>query len=310
LPAFTERDQKLLLSGLEASVDLVALSFVRSPVDIQSARSFLAAHQANLPLMAKIEKLESLDIIDEILAVADSIMVARGDLGIEVPIAQVPHIQKELISKAIQAAKPVVTATQMLRSMVENPRPSRAEVSDIANAVLDGSDALMLSEESAVGAYPVEAVKVLAETAEVAEGRLFARRPFVSLSPTDRVSASESIAHAASLVAHQAKATAIICCTRTGQTARLVAKYRPAQPIVAATPEPQTVRPLMLVWGVQPFLLEEFTSIDAIIKAAIDLTFKKGIVMPGNKVVIVAGAPYSPLGETDFLRVATLNYPP
>jgi pyruvate kinase len=260
--------------------------------------------------MAKIEKLESLDIIDEILAVADSIMVARGDLGIEVPIAQVPHIQKELISKAIQAAKPVVTATQMLRSMVENPRPSRAEVSDIANAVLDGSDALMLSEESAVGAYPVEAVKVLAETAEVAEGRLFARRPFVSLCPTDRVSASESIAHAASLVAHQAKATAIICCTRTGQTARLVAKYRPAQPIVAVTPEPQTVRPLMLVWGVQPFLLEEFTSIDAMIKAAIDLAFKKGIVTPGNKVVIVAAAPYTPPGETDFLRVATLNDPP
>jgi pyruvate kinase len=307
LPAFTERDEKLLLSGLEAGVDLVALSFVRSPVDIQSARSFLAACQAKLPLMAKIEKLESLDIIDEILDVADSIMVARGDLGIEVPIAQVPHIQKELISKAMQAAKPVVTATQMLRSMVENPRPSRAEVADIANAVLDGSDALMLSEESAVGAYPVEAVKVLAETAEVAEGRLFAQRPFVSLSPTERVSFSEAIAHAASLVAHQAKATAIICCTRTGKTARLVAKYRPVQPIVAVTPEPQTVRPLMLVWGVQPILLEEFPSMDAMIKAAIDLTFKKGIVMPGDKVVIVAGAPYSPPGETDFLRVATLN---
>jgi pyruvate kinase len=310
LPAFTERDQKLLLSGLEASVDLVAISFVRSPADLQSARGFLAARQANLPLMAKIEKLESLDMIDEILAVADSIMVARGDLGIEVPIAQVPHIQKELISKAMQAAKPVVTATQMLRSMVENPRPTRAEVADIANAVLDGSDALMLSEESAVGAHPVEAVKVLAETAEVAEGRLFARRPFVSLSPTDNVSSSEAVAHAASLVAHQAKATAIICCTRTGQTARLVAKYRPAQPIVAVTPEPQTVRPLMLVWGVQPFLLEEFTSIDAMIKAAIDLAFKKGIVTPGNKVVIVAAAPYTPPGETDFLRVATLNDPP
>jgi pyruvate kinase len=310
LSAFTEHDQKLLLSGLEASVDVVALSFVRSPADIKSAQSFIAARQANIPVMAKIEKLESLDIIAEILAVADSVMVARGDLGIEVPITQVPHIQKELISKANQAAKPVVTATQMLRSMVENPRPSRAEVSDIANAVLDGSDALMLSEESAVGAYPVEAVKVLAETAEVAEDRLFARRPFVSLCPTDRVSASESIAHAASLVAHQAKATAIICCTRTGQTARLVAKYRPAQPIVAVTPEPQTVRPLMLVWGVQPFLLEEFTSIDAMIKAAMDLAFKKGIVMAGNKVVIVAGAPYSPPGQADFLRIATLNDPP
>jgi pyruvate kinase len=310
LHAFTERDQELLLCGLEAGVDLVALSFVCSPVDILSARSFLTARQANLPLMAKIEKLESLDIIDEILAVADSIMVARGDLGIQVPIAQVPHIQKELISKAMQAAKPVVTATQMLRSMVENPRPTRAEVADIANAVLDGSDALMLSEESAVGAYPVEAVKVLAETAEVAEGRLFARRPFISLSPTDRVSASEVIAHAASLVAHQAKATAIICCTRTGQTARLVAKYRPVQPIVAVTPEPQTVRPLMLVWGVQPFLLDEFSSIDAMIKAAIDLAFKKRIVVPGNKVVIVAAAPSAPPGQTDFLRVATLNDPP
>ena len=310
LSAFTEHDQKLLLSGLEASVDVVALSFVRSPADITSARSFLAGRQANLPVMAKIEKLESLDIIADILAVADSIMVARGDLGIEVPITQVPHIQKELIFKANQAAKPVVTATQMLRSMVENPRPSRAEVSDIANAVLDGSDALMLSEESAVGAYPVEAVKVLAETAEVAEDRLFARRPFVSLCPTDRVSASESIAHAASLVAHQAKATAIICCTRTGQTARLVAKYRPAQPIVAVTPVPQTVRRLMLVWGVQPFLLEEFTSIDAMIRAAMDLAFKKGIVMEGNKVVIVAGAPYSPPGQADFLRIATLNDPP
>jgi pyruvate kinase len=256
--------------------------------------------------MAKIEKLESLDIIDEIIAVADSIMVARGDLGLEVPIAQVPHIQKELISKAMQAAKPVVTATQMLRSMVENPRPTRAEVADIANAVLDGSDALMLSEESAVGAYPVEAVKVLAETAEVAEARLFARRPFVCLSPTDRVSAAEAIAHAASLVAHQAKATAIICCTRTGQTARLVAKYRPVQPIIAITPEPQTVRPLMLVWGVQPFLIDECTSSDAMIKAAIDLASKKGIVKAG-KVVIVAAAPYSPRGETDFLRVATVN---
>jgi pyruvate kinase len=220
------------------------------------------------------------------------------------------HIQKELISKAIQAAKPVVTATQMLRSMVENPRPSRAEVSDIANAVLDGSDALMLSEESAVGAYPVEAVKVLAETAAVAEARLFARRPFVSLSPADGISTSEAIAHAASLVAHQAKAAAIICCTRTGQTARLIAKYRPVQPIVAVTPEPQTVRPLMLVWGVQPFLVEEFTSIDAMTKAAIAVAFKKKVVRPGNKVVIVAAAPSAPQGQTDFLRVATLNDSP
>jgi pyruvate kinase len=307
LRAFTDRDQKLLLCGVEAGVDLVALSFVRAPVDILSAQSFLAAHQAKLPVMAKIEKLESLDTIDEILAVADSIMVARGDLGIEVPIVQVPHIQKELITKAIQAAKPVVTATQMLRSMVENPRPTRAEVADVFNAVLDGSDAVMLSEESAVGAYPVEAVKVLAETAEAAEARIFAKQPFASPPPTDSVSDSEAIAHAASLVALQAKATAIICCTRTGQTARLVAKYRPAQPIVAVTPESQTVRQLMLVWGVQPILSEEFTSIDAMIKAAMELAYKKGVIIPGDKIVIVAGAPSALPGQTDFLRVTSFN---
>ncbi|MGH7928459.1 MAG: pyruvate kinase [Candidatus Binatia bacterium] len=307
LLAFTERDQKLLLSGLEASVDLVALSLVRSPADIQSARSFLAAHQARLPLMAKIEKLESLDVIDEILAVADSIMVARGDLGVEVPIAQVPHIQKELIAKAIQAAKPVVTATQMLRSMVENPRPTRAEVADVFNAVLDGSDALMLSEESAVGNYPVEAVKVLAETAKAAEARIFAQRPVASLSRTGSVSDSEAIAQAASVVALQARATAIICCTRTGQTARLIAKYRPVQPIVAVTPEARTVQPLMLVSGVQSILSEEFTSIDAMIKDAMERAYKKGVIMPGDKVVIVAGAQYAPRGQTDFLRVTTFE---
>jgi pyruvate kinase len=306
LAAFTERDQELLLAGLEAGVDLVALSFVRSPADIQAARNFLAAHQAKLPLMAKIEKLESLDIIDEILAVVDSIMVARGDLGLAVPIAQVPHIQKELITKAIQAGKPVVTATQMLRSMVENPRPTRAEVSDIANAVLDGSDALMLSEESAVGAYPLEAVKVLAETAEAAEARLFAQRSLTSRSPIG-ISTSEAIAHASSLVALQIKATAIICCTRTGRTARLIAKYRPGQPIVAFTPEAKTVRQLMLAWGIQPILSEEFTSIDTMIKAAMELAYKKGIIVPGDKVVIVAGALFIPSAETDFLRVAAFE---
>jgi len=175
LPAFTDRDRELLQAGLEAGVDLAALSFVRSAADIESVRNFLSARRrSDLPLMAKIEKLESLDIIDEILAVADSIMVARGDLGIEVPMAQLPHIQKDLIRKSIQAARPVVTATQMLRSMVENPRPTRAEVADVANAVLDGSDALMLSEESAIGAYPVEAVKMLAAAAEAAAARLFA----------------------------------------------------------------------------------------------------------------------------------------
>jgi pyruvate kinase len=303
--AFTERDAELLLCGIAAGVDLVAISFVRAAADIQSAQDFLAAHGTKLPVMAKIEKLESLDTIDEILAVADSMMVARGDLGIEVPIAQVPHVQKELIAKANHAAKPVVTATQMLRSMVENPRPTRAEVADAFNAVLDGSDALMLSEESAVGAYPVEAVKVLADTAEAAEARIFARRPFAFPSLAGSVPDSEAIAHAASLVARRAEAVAIICCTRRGETARLLAKYRPAQPIVAFTPEAETMRQLMLVWGVQPMRSEEFISIDVMTKTAMEAAHQKRIVMPGDKVVLVAGTPSASPGESDFLRVVS-----
>jgi pyruvate kinase len=305
LRAFTARDQELVVSGIEGGVDLVALSFVRAPMDIQSAQSFLAARQSKLPVMAKIEKLDSLDAIDQIIAVADPIMVARGDLGIEVPIAQVPHIQKELIAKANEAAKPVVTATQMLRSMVENPRPTRAEVADVFNAVLDGSDAVMLSEESAVGAYPVEAVNVLAETAETAEARLFNLRPAASISEAGRASASEGIARAAYLVALQTGAAAIICCTRTGRTARLVAKYRPVQPIIAVTPDARIVRQLMIVRGVQPMLSEEFTSIGAMLNAAIRLTFEKGIVTREDKIVVVAGAPSTPPGENDFLRVTS-----
>src|SRR5690242_19688015 len=195
----------------------------------------------------------------------------------------------------------------MLRSMVENPRPTRAEVADVFNAVLDGSDALMLSEESAVGAYPVEAVKVLAETAEAAEARLFNLRPAPSISETGSASMSESVAQAASLVALQTGAAAIICCTRTGKTARLVAKYRPIQPIIAFTPEVRIVRQLMLVRGVQPILSEEFTSIDAMLNAAIRVSAEKGIVTPEDKVVIVAGAPSTIPGETDFLRVTSIE---
>ncbi|MBI2358824.1 MAG: pyruvate kinase, partial [Deltaproteobacteria bacterium] len=236
-----------------------------------------------------------------------SLLCARGDLGVDMPPAQIPYIQKDLIAKAIRAAKPVVTATQMLLSMVENPRPTRAEVADVAHAVLDGSDAVMLSEESAIGAYPVEAVKALAEIVEAAEARLFSQRPFAPLPRATRADTSEAIGHAACVLAHESGATAIICSTRTGRTARLVAKYRPATPIIAVTPSLQTVRHLMLTWGVQPALAEEFESIDAATKAAVELALKARAIHPGDKVVIVGGAPTAPPGQTDFLRVATVR---
>lgn len=302
LPAFTDHDRELLLDGLERGVDMAAVSFVRSKSDIVSVRECLAARKADMPVMAKIEKPEALDVLDEILSVVDSIMVARGDLGVEIPLARVPLVQKDLIAKANRAGKPVVTATQMLRSMVESPRPTRAEAADVANAVLDGSDALMLSEESAVGAYPVEAVKILAEIAERAEERFFARRS-ASL-PAMGVGTSEAIGHAACLVALETEAAAIICCTRTGRTAQWVAKHRPATPIIAVSPRERTVRSLMVTWGVHPTLSEEFETADEMVEAALEAARGTALIASGQKVVVVGGEPDTPLGETNFLRVA------
>jgi pyruvate kinase len=304
--AFTEQDRVHLLSGLEMGVDLVALSFVRSPADISAARTFLEAQQAELPLMAKIEKPEALDVFDELLAVVDAVMIARGDLGVEIPPAEVPLVQKDLIPKAMRVAKPVVTATQMLRSMVDSPHPTRAEATDVANAVLDGTDAVMLSEESAVGAYPVEAVRVLAQIATAAEQRLIAQRAAAILSWQQNLGTSAAIGHAACLLAYEAGATAIICCTRTGRTAQLVAKYRPATPIIAVCRHEVTVRRLMLTWGITPVFANDFESLDAMINAACEAARSTALVASGDRVVIVGGAPSAPPGRTDFLRVATL----
>lgn len=306
LPAFTDRDRELLWAGLDMGVDFAAISFVRSKKDISAARESLSVRNANLPLMAKIEKPEALQALEDILESVDSIMVARGDLGIEIPLAEVPLVQKDLIIRANQAGKPVVTATQMLRSMVKSPRPTRAEAADVANAVLDGSDALMLSEESAVGAYPIDAVKVLARIAEKAEERFFAQKTFVLSSSLENLSTSEAIGHAACLVALEVRAAAIICCTRTGRTAQWVAKHRPPTPIIAVSPRTQTVRTLMLTWGIQPILSDEFNSTEGMLKAAVEAACDTGLVASGKKVVIVGGDPYARSGETDFLRVANL----
>ena len=304
--AFTAQDRRHLLCGLEVGVDITALSFVRSAADIKAARSFLARHKATHPLMAKIEKPEALDNLDEIIASVDAVMVARGDLGVEIPAAEVPLVQKDIIAKSIDAAKPVVTATQMLRSMVESPRPTRAEAADVANAVLDGTDALMLSEETAVGAYPVEAVRTMAEIAERAEKRLFAQRPFTSLPPPEPGDLSEAIGHAACLLAYSVGARAIVCCTREGQTARLVAKYRPTIPIIAVSPREKTVHGLMLTWGVFPVLSRAFESTATMIVTSLDLAGKTGLVPPGQPVVVVGGAPTARPGQPDFLRVSRI----
>lgn len=304
--AFTKEDRCHLLAGLEAGVDITALSFVRSPADIHDARNFLAKHKTSQPLMAKIEKPEALDVLDEIISVVDAVMVARGDLGVEIPAAEVPLVQKDIIAKSIEAAKPVVTATQMLRSMVENPRPTRAEAADVANAVLDGTDALMLSEETAVGDYPVEAVRTMAEIAERAEQRMFMQRPFTSLPPPKPGDLSEAVGHAACLLAYSSGAQAIICCTREGRSARLVAKHRPTIPIIAVSPNERTVHGLMLTWGVFPIQSPEFKSMEAMIKSGLELAQSTRLVSVGKPVVVVGSTMSDRPRHLDFLRVSSL----
>ncbi len=306
ISAFTDRDRELLLAGIDMGVSMAALSFVRSEEDVMQARRLLDEHQSDLPLMAKIEKPEAVDKLDELLQCVDSLMVARGDLGVEIPFQEVPLIQKDIIYKSLCAARPVITATQMLRSMVESPRPTRAEAADVANAVLDGSDAVMLSEESAMGAYPVEAVRALAAIAEQAESRLFEHRPFVDIQNKKQFSISEAIGHAACVLAQDAGAKAIVCCTRTGHTARLVARYRPVVPIIGVSPGMETVRRMALVWGVRPVLCDDFKSIDGMIQTSLDAARQSGELDSGSRIVIAGGSPAAGPGHTDFLRVAVV----
>ena len=255
LPILGEKDLQDLQFGLAQDVDYIGLSFVRTAADVQTAKAEIAKHGKNVPVIAKIETHAALAHFDDILAAADGIMIARGDLGIETPFARIPVVQKRLIATANQQAKPVITATHMLRSMVESPRPTRAEVADVANAVIDGSDALMLSEETAVGQYPVRVVQTMAAIAietEQAGLRIATREEEESRRlPFE----AEAVARAACRIAAGLGAEAIATVTLTGFTARLVAKYRPSQPILAATPRVETYRQLALVRGVFPLLL-------------------------------------------------------
>lgn len=309
IAAFTEKDRDLLVEGLDMGVDMAALSFVRNREDVMSARALLDSRGSSLPLMAKIEKPEAVDALDDILPTVDALMVARGDLGVEIPYQEVPLVQKDIITKALHAARPVVTATQMLRSMVESPRPTRAEAADVANAVLDGSDAVMLSEESAIGAYPVEAVRALAAIAEQAEERLFQRKSDGISGPFETHGVSGAISHASCVLAQESRAKAIVCCTRSGHTARMAARYRINVPVIAVSPDEETVRRLALVWGVKPVQCEEFDSpdgTDGMIRTSIDAARTAGGLVRGDHIIIVGGSPAAGPGHTDFMRVAAI----
>ena len=303
LPSLTPKDKRDLAFGIEQGVDLVALSFVREKGDILLARREMRKRGAKIPLIAKIEKHEALDHIDAILEEVDGIMVARGDLGLEIAPERIPALQKMMIRKANRMGKPVITATQMLRSMVQNPRPTRAEVADIANAVLDGTDALMLSEESAVGGYPVQAVKTMAQVAVETEKILEPRPQFEGITKT----VPEAISHAAVSLARDLQVKAFLIPTTSGSTARMIARYRPAQPLIAISPEPRTVKALCLVWGVHPVLIRSYRSTDAMIKLAQRKALAMGIVKKGDLVAITAGLPLHRPGTTNLITVKAVD---
>ncbi|MDM8000457.1 MAG: pyruvate kinase [Dehalococcoidia bacterium] len=303
VPSPTETDLDDLLFGIEHNVDFIALSFVRAASDVLDMKTFLREKGADIPLVAKIEKREAWEDIDRIIASADGLMVARGDLGVEIPLEKVPLVQKEVIRKCNRAGKPVITATQMLESMVDSPVPTRAEVTDIANSIFDGTDAIMLSEETAVGRYPVEAVKVMARVALETEASLpydkIVREKYADLEPVT----DDAISYAACHTARRLGAAAVVAFTMSGSTARRVAKYRPGIPILAATPSPRQRRRLLLSWGVFPYEVPEPATVHDLFAEGVRLCLETGTARRGDLIVITAGLPIAVPGTTNLLKV-------
>lgn len=302
-PSLTRADMANLDAGLEAGIDLVAMSFVRKPSDVLRLRLFLEERGANLPIVAKIEKPEAVEQIAEILNESDGVMVARGDLGVELPMEQVPFIQKSIIEQARRAGKFVITATQMLESMIENPTPTRAEISDVANAIYDGTDAVMLSGETSIGKYPVEAVRIMDRTAKQAEESI-RRYGFRDLGPRgEYVTQAEIVADAAYQAAKFANAAAIVVFTSSGSSARVIARYRPPVPVFAFTPSEAVARALGIVYGVKPVIAPHVTSTDEMLMQMDRILLERGWVKARESVVFVAGQPIGRPGTTNLMKL-------
>jgi len=307
VPSITDEDLSHLLFGLEHGVDFVALSFVREVGNVRQVRQFLRARGADVPLIAKIEKHEAVDNIDEIIAEADGIMVARGDLGVEIPLKRVPLVQKEIISKCNRVGKPVIVATQMLQSMVHSPFPTRAEVSDVANAILDGTDAIMLSGETAIGKYPKEATLMMRQIALETEMALPYHRILSEKTETVMPQTDDAISYAACHIAEQLGAAGIIAYTTSGSTAQRVAKYRPKAPILAIAPKDSVRKKLALYWGVYPYQVPEYTSVEEMFEQGAQLAVKLGLATSGDLVVVTAGVPLRVPGSTNMLKVQKID---
>jgi len=300
LPSLTEKDRFDLKFGISEGVDYVAVSFVRSPEDVLEVRSLMEEYGSLIPIIAKIEKHEAVGNLDGIIDVADGVMVARGDLGVEIPLAEVPLIQKKIIREANLKSRPVITATQMLGSMVTSPRPSRAEATDVVNAVLDGTDAVMLSEETAVGNFPVESARYMTGLLRSAEGA-FPHERYLEMTPEKQV--PTSVAHASCVLAEHLKASAIIPNTQSGLTAIHISRFRPRCSILALSPDSATVRRLCLYWGIRPRVISKPKDTDDMIDKAAASVRDSGNVKSGDLVVITAGHPVWVPGTTNMIRV-------
>ncbi len=303
MPYMSQRDKDDIIFGIQQGYDFIAASFVRTAQDVYDIRNLLNQYDSNIRIIAKIENREGVNNIDSILAAADAVMVARGDLGVEIDFTELPGIQKTIIERSFSFGKPIVTATQMLDSMMVNPRPTRAEISDVANAIYDGTSAIMLSGETAAGAYPVEALKTMSAIAERTEQEGFHLRGRTMDSNPGKISVSDATAHAACLTARDVNAAAIVTVSESGTTARLLSKYRPQQPIIACVMREQVQRQLSLSWGITPLMMSLAHSTDELIEMSTALAKENGYLHNGELAVVTAGVPVGVSGTTNMIKI-------
>ncbi|MDE7063373.1 MAG: pyruvate kinase [Lachnospiraceae bacterium] len=308
MPYVSDKDREDLLFGISHDVDFVAASFVREAADVRQIRAFLDANGGNnINIIAKIENREGVDNIDEIIDACDGIMVARGDMGVEIPGEEVPAIQKMIIRKVYRAGKQVITATQMLESMMKNPRPTRAETTDVANAIYDGTSAIMLSGETAAGAYPVEAVKTMVRIAVCTEADIDYRKRFHNYERDASPNITDAISHATCTTAHDLNAKAIVTVTKSGGTARMISRYRPDCSIIGCTTEPKVSRQLNMSWGVRPVLIEEEREVFTLFASAVNRSKELGEFAIGDVIVITSGVPIGKSGTTNMIKVEVVE---
>ncbi|MDD6207552.1 MAG: pyruvate kinase [Clostridiales bacterium] len=307
MPYMSEKDKRDIIWGIEHDYDYVAASFVRTADDVKTIRDHLNANGGqNIKIIAKIENNQGVEHIDEILEASDGVMIARGDMGVEIPVEEVPVIQKMMIKKACAAGKLVITATQMLDSMIKNPRPTRAEATDVANAIYDGTGAIMLSGETAAGKYPVEALKMMVRIAERTEQDIDYRKRFLVSFQNERRDITDAISHATCMTSYDLEAQAIITVTKSGRAARMVSRYRPNCNILGCSTNTKVCRQLSLVWGVQPLLLEEKEDVLELFDHAVETAKQVGILKEGDVAVITSGVPLGISGTTNMIKVCAV----